>query len=47
VEYAMSRHLSPALVAQYETKIPKSVLQQKLHEWNLLLQIPDELEEES
>lgn len=44
----MSRHLSPALVAPYETKmIPKSVLQQKLHDWNLLLQIPNELEEES
>jgi hypothetical protein len=44
----MSRLLSPALVAQYQTKmIPKSVLQQKLHEWNLLLQIPDEAERES
>jgi predicted nuclease of restriction endonuclease-like (RecB) superfamily len=42
VEYAMSRHLSPALVAQYETKmIPKAVLQQKLHEWSLMLQAPD------
>jgi hypothetical protein len=31
VEYAMSRHLSPALVAQYETQmIPKAVLRQKL-----------------
>jgi predicted nuclease of restriction endonuclease-like (RecB) superfamily len=39
VEYAMSRHLSPALVAQYETQmIPKAVLQQKLHEWSLMLQ---------
>jgi predicted nuclease of restriction endonuclease-like (RecB) superfamily len=48
VEYAMSRHLSPALVAQYETKmIPKSVLQQKLHEWNLLLQTPNESERKS
>ena len=38
VEYAMSRHLSPALVAQYETKmIPKALLQQKLHEWSQLL----------
>jgi predicted nuclease of restriction endonuclease-like (RecB) superfamily len=46
VEYAMSRHLSPALVAQYETKmIPKSVLQQKLHEWSLLLEAPDAPEE--
>ena len=48
VEYAMSRHLSPALVAQYETKmIPKAVLQQKLHEWSLMLQAPDASEEES
>ena len=40
VEYAMSRHLSPALVAQYETRmIPKAVLQQKLHEWSLMLQL--------
>jgi len=39
VEYAMSRHLSPALVARYETQmIPKALLQKKLHEWSLLLQ---------
>jgi len=38
VEYAMSRHLSPALVAHYETKmIPKALLRKKLHEWSLLL----------
>jgi predicted nuclease of restriction endonuclease-like (RecB) superfamily len=38
VEYAMSRHLSPALVAQYETKmIPKALLRKKLHEWSLVL----------
>jgi hypothetical protein len=38
VEYAMSRHLSPALVARYETQmIPKALLQEKLHEWSLLL----------
>jgi len=44
----MSRHLSPALVAQYETQmIPKAVLQQKLHEWSLMLQAPDASEEES
>jgi hypothetical protein len=44
VEYAMSRHLSPALVAQYEIQmIPKAVLQQKLHEWSLMLQAPDSL----
>jgi len=41
VEYAMSRHLSPALVAQYETRmVPKAVLQQKLHEWSLMLEAP-------
>jgi predicted nuclease of restriction endonuclease-like (RecB) superfamily len=38
VEYAMSRHLSPALVARYETQmISKALLQEKLHEWSLLL----------
>jgi predicted nuclease of restriction endonuclease-like (RecB) superfamily len=38
VEYAMSRHLSPALVARYETQmIPKTLLQKKLHEWSMLL----------
>lgn len=40
VEYAMSRHLSPALVAQYETQmISKAVQRQKLHEWSLMLQV--------
>lgn len=34
----MSRHLSLALVAQYETKmIPKALLQRKLHEWSLMI----------
>ena len=47
VEYAMSRHLSPALVAQYETRmVPKAVLQQKLHEWSLMLEAPDASEGE-
>ena len=33
VEYALSRSLSPTLIADYETKlIPKAVLQRKLHE---------------
>jgi hypothetical protein len=33
VEYALSRNLSPTLVAEYQTKlIDKSVLQKKLHE---------------
>lgn len=34
VEYALSRTLSPALVAEYQTKLPdKRVLQTKLHEF--------------
>lgn len=42
VEYAMSRHLSPAMVAEYETRmIDKAVLQEKLHEWRLMLRGPD------
>ncbi len=37
VEYALSRHLSPTLVAEYETKlIPKKILRKKLHELFLL-----------
>jgi hypothetical protein len=37
-EYAMNRHLSPALVTQYETQmIPKAIPRQKLHEWSQLL----------
>jgi len=34
VEYALSRSLSPALVAEYQTKLPdKAMLQAKLHEF--------------
>ena len=34
VEYALSRTLSPALVAEYQTRLPdKRLLQQKLHEF--------------
>ena len=37
IEYAMNRHLSPALVTQYEMQmLPKELLQRKLHEWGLL-----------
>ena len=37
VEYALSRTLSPALIAQYETQLPdKKLLQAKLHEFYLL-----------
>jgi hypothetical protein len=33
VEYALSRTLSPTLVAEYQTVLPsKAVLQRKLHE---------------
>ena len=36
VEYALSRSLSPALVAQYQTQLPdKKLLQTKLHEFYL------------
>jgi hypothetical protein len=34
VEYALSRSLSPALVAEYQTRLPdKGLLQRKLHEF--------------
>jgi hypothetical protein len=36
VEYALSRTLSPALVAEYQTQMPdKQALQAKLHEFYL------------
>ncbi len=43
VEYALSRNLSPALIAEYKTKlIPKKVLEKKLHEYALLAQGKEE-----
>ena len=37
VEYALSRSLSPALVAEYQTRLPdKKLLQAKLHEFYAL-----------
>ena len=37
VEYALSRAMSPALVAQYQTQLPdKKLLQAKLHEFYAL-----------
>jgi hypothetical protein len=37
VEYALSRSLSPALVAEYQTRLPdKKLLQTKLHEFYAL-----------
>ena len=42
VEYAISRSLSPALIAQYQTQLPdKRLLQAKLHEFYRLLDTPD------
>lgn len=42
VEYALSRSLSPALVAEYQTKLPdKTLLQAKLHEFLALEESPD------
>jgi YhcG PDDEXK nuclease domain len=36
VEYALSRSLSPALIAEYQTQLPdKKLLQRKLHEFYL------------
>ena len=37
VEYALSRTVSPALVAEYKTRLPdKRLLQAKLHEFYLM-----------
>ena len=34
VEYALNRSLSPALIAEYQTRLPdKALLQAKLHEF--------------
>ena len=36
VEYALNRSLSPALIAEYQTRLPdKKILQAKLHEFYL------------
>ena len=43
VEYALSRSLSPSLIAEYQTKLPdKKLLQAKLHEFYLLNALPEE-----
>jgi len=37
VEYALSRSLSPTLIAEYQTQLPdKKLLQSKLHEFYAL-----------
>jgi predicted nuclease of restriction endonuclease-like (RecB) superfamily len=42
VEYALSRSLSPALIAEYQTKLPdKKLLQAKLHEFYARLAPPE------
>src|SRR5262249_8561363 len=39
VEYALNRSMSPALVAEYQTRLPdKKLLQAKLHEFYALAQ---------
>jgi predicted nuclease of restriction endonuclease-like (RecB) superfamily len=43
VEYALSRSLSPTLIAEYQTQLPdKRLLQSKLHEFYELAQSPGE-----
>ena len=45
VEYALSRTLSPALIAEYQTQLPdKQLLQAKLHEF-YMAQLPPEEDE--
>jgi hypothetical protein len=43
VEYALSRAVSPALIAEYQTRLPdKKLLQRKLHEfYQLALPAPE------
>ncbi len=42
VEYALSRSLSPALIAEYRTKLPdRALLQRKLHEFYEQLAFPE------
>ncbi len=42
VEYALSRTLSPALIAEYQTCLPdKRLLQKKLHEFYAMAQSPE------
>ncbi|MDO9041009.1 MAG: PDDEXK nuclease domain-containing protein [Desulfocapsaceae bacterium] len=47
VEYALSRSLSPALIAEYQTQLPdKALLQAKLHEFYLQNAPDDDVEDE-
>lgn len=48
VEYALSRSLSPALIAEYQTQLPdKALLQAKLHEFYLQNAPDDDAEDEA
>ena len=48
VEYALSRSMSPALVAEYQTRLPdKKLLQAKLHEFYALAQSQAETDADS
>ncbi|MGA1825656.1 MAG: PDDEXK nuclease domain-containing protein [bacterium] len=43
VKYALSRSVSPAIIAEYETKLlPKEVLRKKLNEFYALLEVKEE-----
>lgn len=46
VEYALSRHLSPTLVAEYQLQLPdKRLIQAKLHQLMMQLPASDELQQ--
>jgi predicted nuclease of restriction endonuclease-like (RecB) superfamily len=48
VKYALSRTLSPALVAEYEHKLlPKELLKQKMHEWTELIEAKNSEQKEN
>ena len=48
VEYALSRSLSPSVVAEYETKIlPKELLKQKLNDFYTLIEQRSEVDDEN
>ena len=48
VEYALSRSLSPAMVAEYETQLPdKKLLRAKLHEFYQMLAPPEDGERDA
>jgi hypothetical protein len=43
VEYALSRNMSPALVAEYQTRlIDKGILKNLLHEWYENIESPED-----